>query len=56
MKMSHKHIYEKPSIVSTTIELEGFICESIKRLTVFLEVDEYQNLKDEPIDFDSDWQ
>lgn len=44
--------YIKPQTTIRCLEVEGFLCESVKNLTFITEVDEYSNMGTETLTFD----
>lgn len=54
-KKYNKLAYQEPETLVSTVECEGFICESLVLVKFEVEVDEHVNKESESIDFDSDW-
>lgn len=54
MNSMSRNNYEAPLIAVASMELSGFICTSIQKMMLFVEVDEYQNMGEEALNFDSD--
>lgn len=44
-----KTTYDSPAVRYISIDLEGFICESIEKVSFTVEADEYQNMGEEDI-------
>ena len=44
--------YEKPQLRMLGLELENFVCASIQAMTMFIEVEDYENLDSEDLYFD----
>ena len=44
-----KKYYESPMVRTTEFDLEGFICESIKKAMLTVEVDEYDIMEEEQL-------
>lgn len=53
MKQENKKmVYTEPQTLVNTVELEGFICQSLRTLYKTMEVDEYVNKGELNVDFD----
>ena len=52
MKKSLDHKYEKPNIFITSLDLEGFLCASIVKAKLYVEVDEYVNMGEDTLVMD----
>lgn len=51
-KENMKSVYVEPQTLVNLVELEGFICQSIRTLYKTMEVDEYVNKGELNLDFD----
>lgn len=47
--------YIKPEVRFNTLETESFICASIQKMTITIDVDDYDNRGEEVLIFDSDY-
>lgn len=50
-----KDIYVSPMTGVTLVELGGFVCQSIKEMTMTVEVDEIVNSGTQELEFNEDW-
>ena len=47
-----KMVYTEPMTLVNLVELEGFICQSLRTMSMTMEVDEYVNQGEMNLDFD----
>ena len=47
--------YIKPEVLDAEVELSLFVCVSIGEMNNLVEVDEYENIEEEGLNFDSDY-
>lgn len=51
----NRNNYESPRLFMLPVESSSFICASIQKMLLYVEVDEYANCEVEKLDFDSDY-